>query len=199
MGRKHSRSQAQIKQTESLTLHQTKSHWGSNCVALSSARANIRRVNRLLKQAHDDTTQEICNGRKHNESDLRQCDDHRMCSLIFSFQHEMWDQDLPWQSQWVTCLISSLFPDAFIRFLGFLVSPFVFHHTFYLCLQSASIEEFFTMPYFTYESLYTTWPTIWEIQVSSVTRSFRIVCIIHDQRSIFSSIDIRSDICLWIS
>ena len=66
MGRKHSRSQAQIKQTESLTLHQTESYSGSNRVALAGARANIQRVNRLLKQAREshDTTREIHDGWK---------------------------------------------------------------------------------------------------------------------------------------
>jgi hypothetical protein len=61
MGRKKQRSQAQIKQTESITLQRTQLHSGSPRIVLAD---NIRRINWLAKQAHEKSERRIRNGRR---------------------------------------------------------------------------------------------------------------------------------------
>jgi hypothetical protein len=61
MGRKKQCSQAQIKQTENITLQRTQSHSGGPLVALTD---NIRRIKWLAKKAHESSERRIRNGRK---------------------------------------------------------------------------------------------------------------------------------------
>ena len=64
MGRQPQRSLAQIKQAEDLTHQRTRTHPDSLRVVLADARTNIQRINKLAKQAHNESKRDIRNARK---------------------------------------------------------------------------------------------------------------------------------------